>query len=84
MTTGARRARSVAIRIAELDGAETPRETEKPIGRDRGFLWRLNSYWRYEETGPRRHHRVRVDQPQPVDPVGGQMDGRSPHRPRSP
>ena len=42
--------RSVATRIAELDRAETPRETEKPIGNDRGFLWRLNSYWRYEET----------------------------------
>ena len=42
--------RSVATRIAELDHAETPNETEKPVGRDRGFLWRLNSYWRYEET----------------------------------
>ena len=42
--------RRVATRIAELDQAETPRETEKPIGNDRGFLWRLNSYWRYEET----------------------------------
>ena len=41
---------SVATRIAELDRAETPLETEKPIGHDRGFLWRLNSYWRYEET----------------------------------
>ena len=49
---GDRRAssRSVATRIAELDHAETPRETEKPVGHDRGFLWRLNSYWRYEET----------------------------------
>ncbi len=49
---GDRRAssRSVATRIAELDRAETPREMEKPVGRDRGFLWRLNSYWRYEET----------------------------------
>ena len=42
--------RSEATRIAELDRAETPDETEKPIGHDRGFLWRLNSYWRYEET----------------------------------
>ena len=23
---------------------------EHPIGNDRGFLWRLNSYWRYEEV----------------------------------
>jgi len=49
---GDRRAssRSVATRIADLDNAETPRETEKPIGNDLGFLWRLNSYWRYEEV----------------------------------
>ncbi len=43
--------RSVATRIAELEDAETPDEREKPIGNDRGFLWRLNSYWRYEQVG---------------------------------
>ncbi len=37
--------RSVATRITELDG------------RDRGFLWRLNSYWRYVQVGDA----VRVD-----------------------
>ena len=42
--------RSVAIRIAELEEAGTPDEREKPIGRDRGFLWRLNSYWRYQQV----------------------------------
>lgn len=31
--------RSVATRIAETDG------------RDRGFLWKLNSYWRYVQVG---------------------------------
>lgn len=31
--------RSVSTRIAEVDG------------RDRGFLWRLNSYWRYSQVG---------------------------------
>ncbi len=41
---------SVATRIAELEDAETPDEREKPIGNDRGFLWRLNSYWRYQEV----------------------------------
>lgn len=41
-------ARSVATRIAELDEAGTPREREKPIGADSGYLWRLNAYWRYE------------------------------------
>ena len=42
--------RTVATRIAELDGAGTPDEREKPVGRDRGFLWRLNTYWRYEQV----------------------------------
>lgn len=41
-------ARSVATRIVELADADTPREREKPAGRDQGFLWRLNAYWRYE------------------------------------
>jgi hypothetical protein len=41
---------SVATRIAELEDAGTPAEHEKPIGQDRGFLWRLNSYWRYEQV----------------------------------
>jgi hypothetical protein len=42
--------RSVATRIAELADAGTPREREKAPGSDLGFLWRLNAYWRYEET----------------------------------
>ena len=42
--------RTIATRIAELDGAGTPDEREKPVGRDRGFLWRLNTYWRYEQV----------------------------------
>jgi putative flippase GtrA len=41
-------ARSVATRIVELADAGTPKEREKPAGGDRGFLWRLNAYWRYE------------------------------------
>ena len=42
--------RSAATKIAELDEAGTPREREKPIGNDHGFLWRLNAYWRFEQT----------------------------------
>ena len=42
--------RSVATKIAELDDAGTPREREKPVGNDHGFLWRLNAYWRFEQT----------------------------------
>lgn len=33
--------------IAEVEGAGTPRERLKPIGRDGGYLWRLNTYWRF-------------------------------------
>jgi hypothetical protein len=43
--------RSVAVRIAELADAGQPTEREKPIGHDSGYLWRLNSYWRFVETG---------------------------------
>ncbi len=42
--------RSVATKIAELEGAGTPQEREKPVGNDHGFLWRLNAYWRYEQV----------------------------------
>lgn len=40
-------ARSYSTRIAEVDHAGGAIETEKPIGNDSGFLWRLNSYWRF-------------------------------------
>ena len=42
--------RSVATKIAELENAQTPQEQEKPQGNDRGLLWRLNSYWRYQQV----------------------------------
>ena len=42
--------RSVSTKIAELADAGTPSEREKPAGTDRGFLWRLNAYWRYEQV----------------------------------
>ncbi len=41
---------SRATRIAEIDDAGTPDEREKPPGSDRGFLWRLHSYWRFQEV----------------------------------
>jgi hypothetical protein len=41
--------RSYTTRIAEVEDADTPKEREKPVGGDRGFLWRLYSYWRFEE-----------------------------------
>jgi hypothetical protein len=42
---------SRAIRIAELEQVGTPKEREKPIGNDHGFLWRLNTYWRFQQVG---------------------------------
>lgn len=42
--------RSEATKIAELENPGTAEESEKPEGRDRGFLWKLNSYWRYEQV----------------------------------
>jgi len=43
------RSRSIATRIAEVAGADSPGEYEKPVGHDGGFLWRMDSYWRFEE-----------------------------------
>ena len=41
--------RSYSTRIAEVENPGTPQEREKPIGNDHGFLWRLYSYWRFQE-----------------------------------
>ena len=41
---------STATKIAEVSNPDTPEERELPAGGDRGFLWRLNAYWRYEEV----------------------------------
>jgi hypothetical protein len=41
---------SVATKIAELDSPGTPAEREYAPGDDNGFLWRWNSYWRYEQV----------------------------------
>jgi hypothetical protein len=42
---------SVATKIAELDDPGMGSEREKPPGNDRGFLWRLASWWRFEQIG---------------------------------
>jgi hypothetical protein len=41
---------SATTRIAQLDKPDTVEEREKPVGKDSGFLWRLNSYWRYKQV----------------------------------
>jgi len=40
---------SRSTRIAEVENVGKKNERELPVGHDRGFLWRLNSYWRVEE-----------------------------------
>jgi hypothetical protein len=42
---------SEAVKIAELEDPGTPSEREKKPGNDRGFLWRLVSWWRFEQRG---------------------------------
>jgi hypothetical protein len=43
---------SSATKIAELENPGTSDEREKQPGNDRGFLWRLASWWRFEQKGP--------------------------------
>ena len=38
-----------STRIAEVENPDTPQERELPVGQDGGYLWRLNSYWRFLE-----------------------------------
>jgi hypothetical protein len=41
--------RSYSTRIAEIESSGEKDEHEVPAGRDHGFLWRLNTYWRLVE-----------------------------------
>jgi hypothetical protein len=41
--------RSHSTRITEVQNYGSPGEKELPVGQDRGYLWRLNSYWRIQE-----------------------------------
>jgi hypothetical protein len=41
--------RIYSLRVAEVADPGTPQEHERPVGHDGGFLWRLNTYWRFLE-----------------------------------
>ena len=41
--------RSYSTKIAEVKNPGEADERELPPGNDHGFLWRLDSYWRYEQ-----------------------------------
>jgi len=40
---------SYSTRIAEVKNPGKPDESEMPVANDGGYLWRLNSYWRFLE-----------------------------------
>ena len=40
---------SISTKIVEIENAGTPRERALPEGNDHGYMWRLNSYWRYKQ-----------------------------------
>ena len=40
---------SRSTKVAEIDDPGTKKERALPPGQDHGFLWRLNTYWTYEE-----------------------------------
>lgn|GEM_PF-217141 len=41
--------RSRSLRIAEVDNPGRPDKRENPVGQGHGYLWRLYSYWRFEQ-----------------------------------
>lgn len=41
--------KSFTTKIAQIDNAGTPAEKEDAVGDDSGYMWRLNSYWRFRE-----------------------------------
>jgi hypothetical protein len=41
--------RSSAVRIAEVDDPGEPKEREQTPGNDDGYLWRMETWWRFQE-----------------------------------
>ncbi|HEY2933508.1 MAG TPA: hypothetical protein VGK99_17345 [Acidobacteriota bacterium] len=39
-----------ATKIAELEDVDKPSEREKPRGKDHGFLWKFDSFWKFEQV----------------------------------
>jgi hypothetical protein len=40
---------SVSTRITEVKNSDKPEGEAYPVGEGRGYLWRLNTYWRFQE-----------------------------------
>jgi hypothetical protein len=49
-TRGKAHSRSSAVRIAQVENAGKSDEREKTVGDDDGFLWRMETWWRMEES----------------------------------
>lgn len=41
---------SVTTRVAEVKDTSKPEGEELPVGTGNGYIWRLNSYWRFQES----------------------------------
>ncbi len=41
---------SISTKVVEIENAGTPQERALPEGNDHGYMWRLNSYWRYKQV----------------------------------
>jgi hypothetical protein len=41
--------RSLSTRVQEVENAGKTDERDKPVGDDTGFLWRLDTFWRFEQ-----------------------------------
>ncbi len=42
---------SISTKVVEIENAGTPKERALPEGNDHGYMWKLNSYWRYRQVG---------------------------------
>lgn len=40
---------SVSTRVQQVENAGGPGEHDLPVGQDGGYLWRINTYWRFLE-----------------------------------
>ncbi|HEX8031496.1 MAG TPA: GtrA family protein [Vicinamibacterales bacterium] len=40
---------SISTKVVEIENAGTPNERALPEGNDHGYMWKLNSYWRYKQ-----------------------------------
>ena len=40
---------SISTKVVEIENAGTKSERALPEGNDHGYMWRLNSYWRYKQ-----------------------------------